>query len=77
MLDIQLPDNGGVSVAAYSFFGAQLPGPFGACADASFSPTAGSLDPASARTIPDLSFLFIELQVYSISGNICQAYNFV
>jgi len=56
MLDIQLPDNGGVSVAAYSFFGAQLPGPFGACADTGFSPTVGSLDPASARTLPVRSF---------------------
>jgi hypothetical protein len=44
--DTPRPDNGGVSGAAYAtcnVFGAQLPGPFTACADANFAATVGSL----------------------------------
>ena len=50
--DTQLPDNGGVSGAAYWLiaFGARLPDPVRAGAGTGFSPPAGSLGPALART---------------------------
>jgi hypothetical protein len=74
--NIQRPDNGGVSVDAYSHnkggFGSQLTGPFSSGARTGFAATAGSLNAASKDTFPGHSLNLVSWANFNMGQVICQ-----